>query len=135
MRPQKRVFWSDRPAPFAFSSYFDIFESMKSQDAIQSLAALAQESRLAIFRILVKRGPEGYTPTQLGEKLSVSVSNAVVSSERAAGGWPDRCAPRGPISVLPAEFHPHEPADRISHRELLCPCRQGVSHGVQSVAD
>jgi ArsR family transcriptional regulator len=45
---------------------------MKSTDAIVSLAALAQESRLAIFRMLVKRGPEGYTPTQLGEKLSVS---------------------------------------------------------------
>jgi ArsR family transcriptional regulator, arsenate/arsenite/antimonite-responsive transcriptional repressor len=45
---------------------------MKSNDAIASLAALAQESRLAIFRLLVKRGPEGYTPTQLGEKLEVT---------------------------------------------------------------
>ena len=45
---------------------------MKSKDAVESLAALAQESRLAIFRMLVKRGPEGYTPTQLGEKLNVS---------------------------------------------------------------
>lgn len=44
---------------------------MKSDDAIQSLAALAQESRLAIFRMLVRRGPEGFTPTQLGERLSV----------------------------------------------------------------
>src|ERR1700683_3921625 len=45
---------------------------MKSRDAIESLAALAQESRLAIFRMLVRRGPEGYSPTQLGEKLNVS---------------------------------------------------------------
>ena len=45
---------------------------MKSKEAVNSLAALAQESRLAIFRMLVKRGPEGYTPTQLGEKLNVS---------------------------------------------------------------
>jgi ArsR family transcriptional regulator, arsenate/arsenite/antimonite-responsive transcriptional repressor len=52
--------------------HFDIFRTMKSNDAINSLAALAQGSRLAIFRILVKRGPEGYTPTQLGEKLNVS---------------------------------------------------------------
>jgi DNA-binding transcriptional ArsR family regulator len=44
---------------------------MKSKEAIASLAALAQESRLAIFRTLVKRGPEGYTPTQLVEKLDV----------------------------------------------------------------
>jgi DNA-binding transcriptional ArsR family regulator len=45
---------------------------MKSTDVILGLAALAQESRLAIFRMLVKRGPEGYTPTQLGEKLKVT---------------------------------------------------------------
>ena len=45
---------------------------MKSQDAVTSLSALAQESRLAIFRMLVKRGPEGYTPTELGEKLRVA---------------------------------------------------------------
>jgi ArsR family transcriptional regulator len=45
---------------------------MKSKGAIESLAALAQESRLAVFRMLVKRGPEGYTPTQLGQRLNVS---------------------------------------------------------------
>jgi DNA-binding transcriptional ArsR family regulator len=44
---------------------------MKSNDVIASLAALAQESRLALFRLLVKRGPEGYTPTELTEKLGV----------------------------------------------------------------
>jgi DNA-binding transcriptional ArsR family regulator len=47
---------------------------VKSKDAVESLAALAQESRLAIFRMLVRRGPEGYTPTQLGEKLGVTAS-------------------------------------------------------------
>lgn len=47
---------------------------MKAQEAIVSLGALAQESRLAIFRALVKRGPEGYTPTQLGEKLKVTLT-------------------------------------------------------------
>lgn len=40
-------------------------------DVILGLAALAQESRLALFRLLVKRGPEGYTPTQLTEKLDI----------------------------------------------------------------
>lgn len=44
---------------------------MKSKDVIEGLAALAQESRLALFRLLVKRGPEGFTPTQLTEKLGV----------------------------------------------------------------
>ena len=44
---------------------------MKSREVIVGLAALAQESRLALFRLLVKRGPEGYTPTQLTEKLDI----------------------------------------------------------------
>ena len=44
---------------------------MKSQHVIAGLSALAQESRLALFRLLVKRGPEGYTPTQLAEKVEV----------------------------------------------------------------
>src|SRR5580704_9593177 len=44
---------------------------MKSEEAIIALAALAQESRLAVFRLLVKRGPAGYTPTQLTEKLGL----------------------------------------------------------------
>lgn len=44
---------------------------MKSQDVILSLFALAQESRLAVFRLLVKRGPEGYTPGELSERLSL----------------------------------------------------------------
>jgi ArsR family transcriptional regulator, arsenate/arsenite/antimonite-responsive transcriptional repressor len=44
---------------------------MKLKDAIACLAALAQESRLGIFRLLVRRGPEGYTPSELAERLGV----------------------------------------------------------------
>jgi ArsR family transcriptional regulator len=51
--------------------YFDKIGIMKNTGVIASLAALAQESRLALFRLLVKRGPEGYTPTHLTEKLGV----------------------------------------------------------------
>jgi DNA-binding transcriptional ArsR family regulator len=44
---------------------------MKSQEAIAALSALASESRLAVFRLLVKRGPKGFTPTDLAERLAV----------------------------------------------------------------
>ncbi len=44
---------------------------MKSDDAIAALSALASEARLAVFRLLVKRGPEGYTPSQLSDRLDV----------------------------------------------------------------
>ena len=44
---------------------------MKSQDAIGALSALASEARLAVFRLLVKRGPDGYTPSELSRRLGV----------------------------------------------------------------
>lgn len=44
---------------------------MKSSEVIEGLAALASESRLAVFRLLVKRGPDGYTPTELAERLGL----------------------------------------------------------------
>jgi DNA-binding transcriptional ArsR family regulator len=44
---------------------------MKLSEVVVGLSALAQESRLALFRLLVKRGPEGYTPGQLTDKLGV----------------------------------------------------------------
>jgi DNA-binding transcriptional ArsR family regulator len=44
---------------------------MKSTDVVKCMAALAQESRLAVFRLLVKRGPEGYTPGDLSQKLNI----------------------------------------------------------------
>lgn len=44
---------------------------MKSEDVVIALGALAQESRLAIYRLLVKRGPDGYSPTDLVEKIGI----------------------------------------------------------------
>jgi DNA-binding transcriptional ArsR family regulator len=44
---------------------------MKLTEALSALGALAQETRLRIFRELVKRGPAGYTPGDLVGKLSI----------------------------------------------------------------
>ncbi len=44
---------------------------MKSPEVIDALSALASEARLAVYRLLVKRGPEGYTPSELGARLDV----------------------------------------------------------------
>jgi ArsR family transcriptional regulator len=44
---------------------------MKSQEAIGALSALASDARLAVLRLLVKRGPEGYTPSDLTKRLDV----------------------------------------------------------------
>jgi DNA-binding transcriptional ArsR family regulator len=44
---------------------------MKSESVVAALAALAQDSRLALFRLLVKRGPEGYAAGEIGERLGI----------------------------------------------------------------
>jgi DNA-binding transcriptional ArsR family regulator len=50
---------------------FHIIAIMKALDAIATLSALASESRLAVYRLLVKRGPEGYTPSELAKRLDL----------------------------------------------------------------
>jgi DNA-binding transcriptional ArsR family regulator len=44
---------------------------MKAKEVIEALGALASEPRLAVFRLLVKRGPEGYTPSELIQRLEI----------------------------------------------------------------
>jgi ArsR family transcriptional regulator, arsenate/arsenite/antimonite-responsive transcriptional repressor len=41
------------------------------KQAVQSLGALAQESRLSIFRLLVQAGPAGMAAGSIGEKLDL----------------------------------------------------------------
>jgi DNA-binding transcriptional ArsR family regulator len=45
---------------------------METTQAVQSLGALAQETRLGIFRLLVQAGPEGMAAGQIGEKLDLA---------------------------------------------------------------
>lgn len=44
---------------------------MEKQDAIAALAALAQETRLDVFRLLVRAGPQGLPAGELGEALEI----------------------------------------------------------------
>ncbi|MFA5825187.1 MAG: metalloregulator ArsR/SmtB family transcription factor [Gallionellaceae bacterium] len=44
---------------------------MKIKTAVEALAALAQESRLAVFRLLVQAGKEGLAAGAVGEKLGI----------------------------------------------------------------
>ncbi len=44
---------------------------MEKSEAIAALAALAQESRLDVFRLLVQAGPEGMPAGRIGERLGL----------------------------------------------------------------
>ncbi len=44
---------------------------MELQSAIHALSALAHESRLAIFRLLVPEGSDGLTAGEIGERMGI----------------------------------------------------------------
>ena len=44
---------------------------METKRAVESLSALAQDTRLAIFRLLVQAGAEGKAAGQIGEALAL----------------------------------------------------------------
>ena len=51
--------------------YFDYSGNVETIQAVEALGALAHDSRLAIFRLLVQAGPEGLAAGAIGEKLEL----------------------------------------------------------------
>ena len=70
---------------------------MKISNAVESLSALAQETRLSIFRLLVQTGKEGVPAGVIGEQLGIpaatlsfhlkELSRAKLVKSRAAGRY------------------------------------------------
>jgi DNA-binding IclR family transcriptional regulator len=48
---------------------------METKQVITALAALAQESRLAVFRLLVQAGPNGMAASKIAEELAIPASS------------------------------------------------------------
>ena len=48
---------------------------MQTKEAISALGALAQESRLAVFRMLVHAGPAGMAASRIAEQLGIPPSS------------------------------------------------------------
>ena len=53
------------------------YPAIDTRQAIAALSALAQESRLAIYRLLVQHAPEGLAASAIAEKLGLA--NATLS--------------------------------------------------------
>lgn len=70
---------------------------MKTNDALAALAALSQESRLAVFRLLVQAGPEGMAATKIADALAIGATSL--------------------------SFHLKE----LTHAQMVVPLRQGRS--------
>jgi ArsR family transcriptional regulator len=48
---------------------------METNSVVRALGALAQESRLAVFRLLVEAGPRGLPAGQIAERLGIAPSS------------------------------------------------------------
>jgi len=57
--------------PLRSDSYFDNYETMKEKQAVAVFSALAQESRLKLFRLLVKSGEQELSAGEIARKLGV----------------------------------------------------------------
>jgi DNA-binding transcriptional ArsR family regulator len=55
---------------------------METSDAVAALSALAQEHRLAIFRLLVQAGPEGMPAGQVADALDLAPNTLTFHFDR-----------------------------------------------------
>lgn len=55
-------------------TYFDDSRTVDTNSAVRSLAALAQDSRLEVFRLLVQAGPDGLTAGEIAARLDIPSS-------------------------------------------------------------
>src|SRR5271156_5940224 len=55
---------------------------MKKLDALAALAALAQDNRLDVFRLLVQAGPDGMAAGRVSEKLDLAPNTLTFHFDR-----------------------------------------------------
>ena len=55
---------------------------MEKLDAVAALAALAQDNRLDVFRLLVQAGPQGMSAGQIAEKLDLAPNTLTFHFDR-----------------------------------------------------
>ena len=61
---------------------------MKKTDAVVALAALAQDNRLDVFRLLVQAGPEGMPAGSVAEALGLAPKLVRCGMENFKITWP-----------------------------------------------
>ena len=77
---------------------------METMHAIKALGALAQETRLAIYRLLVQAGPEGRAAGAIGEKLGIPPATLSFHLAQLAGAGLVRPRQEGRFIYYSADF-------------------------------
>ena len=77
---------------------------METKSAIAALGALAQECRLAIFRLLVQTGPEGLPAGQIAESLGMAASSLSFHLKELSHAGLLKSRPEGRFVIYTANF-------------------------------
>lgn len=130
---------------------------MESKIIVRALAALAQESRLALFRLLVQTGPSGQSAGEIGAELGIAPAtlsfhlkelaraDLIVARQEGryiyysanfaqmgalVGFLTENCCARDGMSCTPASCKPAAPAKpskTVSRSPGTSPKRKGVT--------
>jgi DNA-binding transcriptional ArsR family regulator len=77
---------------------------MKTKDMVRSLAALAQETRLAVFRLLVQQGPSGMAAGEIAAALALSPATLSFHLKELAHAGLVLARPEGRFIFYSADF-------------------------------
>ncbi|HMM47302.1 MAG TPA: helix-turn-helix transcriptional regulator [Thiobacillaceae bacterium] len=77
---------------------------METRAAVNALAALAQDSRLAIFRALVQAGPAGLAAGRVGEITGIAPSSLSFHLKELAHAGMVDAQPEGRFVIYTANF-------------------------------
>lgn len=78
---------------------------MEKISALAALAALAQENRLDVFRLLVEAGPEGMTAGAVAEALALAPNTLTFHFDRLRQAGLVTVVRNGRSMVYSAQFH------------------------------
>jgi len=77
---------------------------MEKTEALAALGALAQETRLDIYRLLVQSGPEGLPAGQIGERLGLPSATLAFHLKELKNAKLAACARNGRSLIYAAEY-------------------------------
>lgn len=77
---------------------------MEKQNAIAALAALAQDTRVEVFRLLVRAGPDGLAAGEIGEALGLAPATLSFHLKELMNAGLLRCERDGRSRIYSPDF-------------------------------